>query len=156
MSLPRILAQIAFSGSRILGRAFVEAGRQAARNVRAGQVDAGAGGAAGRGTDAGSVADMLSRAHRMTLDEAKMILNVKEDVSLAAGKKAGGISDQIRQEVADKYERLFALNAPPAPRGKTGGGSGSFYVQSKIVRARERIEEEWKLLVEEAEKAGQA
>lgn len=42
------------------------------------------------------------------------------------------------------YEHLFATNAPPAPKGKTGGGSGSFYVQSKIVRARERIEAEWK------------
>lgn len=32
-SLPRILAQIAFTGSRILGRAFMEAGRQAVRST---------------------------------------------------------------------------------------------------------------------------
>lgn len=32
-SLPRILAQIAFTGARILGRAFVEAGRQAVRSA---------------------------------------------------------------------------------------------------------------------------
>lgn len=41
------------------------------------------------------------------------------------------------------YDHLFAVNAPPAPKGKTGGGSGSFYMQSKVVRARQRIEAEW-------------
>ena len=46
----------------------------------------------------------------------------------------------MREELAARYEKLFEINAPPAPKGKTGGGSGSFYVQSKIVRARERIE----------------
>jgi import inner membrane translocase subunit TIM16 len=41
------------------------------------------------------------------------------------------------------YEHLFKTNAPPAPKGATGGGAGSFYIQSKVVRARERIEAEW-------------
>lgn len=41
------------------------------------------------------------------------------------------------------YEHLFKTNAPPAPKGQPGGGAGSFYLQSKIVRARERIEAEW-------------
>ena len=35
-SLPRLLAQIAFTGSKILGRAFVEAGRQAVRSTYGG------------------------------------------------------------------------------------------------------------------------
>lgn len=82
-----------------------------------------------------------------------MILNVKHDVSAAGAQKQGGIADTIRKEIADNYERLFAINAPPAPKGKTGGGQGSFYVQSKVVRARERIEEEWKLLAKDAQEA---
>ena len=50
----------------------------------------------------------------------------------------------LTPQPGQNYDHLFATNAPPAPKGKTGGGSGSFYVQSKIVRARERIEAEWK------------
>ncbi|WFD21181.1 mitochondrial import inner membrane translocase subunit TIM16 [Malassezia caprae] len=128
MSLPRILAQIVFTGSRILGRAFMEAGRQAVRNVRAGQVEAG-GAAAATGGKAGSPSDALTRAHRMTLDEARLILNLKGDVSLAANRH--GIKDEVRKELVEHYERLFEINAPPAPKGKEGGGRGSFYVQSK-------------------------
>lgn len=44
---------------------------------------------------------------------------------------------------SQSYEHLFAVNAPPAPKGQKGGGSGSFYMQSKVVRARQRIEAEW-------------
>lgn len=81
----------------------------------------------------------------MTIDEARMILNLKNDVSLDAIKRSGGIQDTVREELAKHYERLFTINAPPAPKGKTGGGQGSFYIQSKVVRARERIEAEWEL-----------
>ena len=77
----------------------------------------------------------------MTLDEAKMILNLKGDVE-GAGRQ-GQVPEAMREELEQHYERLFTINAPPAPKGKTGGGQGSFYVQSKIVRARERIEAEW-------------
>lgn len=42
------------------------------------------------------------------------------------------------------YESLFTINAPPAPKGKEGGGSGSIYMQAKVFRAKERIEAEWK------------
>lgn len=105
------------------------------------------------GGKAGAPSDMLTRAHRMTLDEAKMILNIRQDVSAATVQKQGGITDTLRKELEDNYERLFAINAPPAPKGKTGGGQGSFYMQSKVVRARERIEEEWKLLQQAAKEA---
>lgn len=85
----------------------------------------------------------------MTLDEARLILNLKNDVSLAANRH--GIKDEVRNELVEHYERLFEINAPPAPKGKEGGGRGSFYVQSKVVRARERIEDEWKLLAPAAD-----
>lgn len=153
-SLPKTLAQILFVGTQIVGKALLEAGRQAGRNARAGRVEASAAGAAGVGTgSAASPSDQLTRTHRMTLDEAKMILNLKQDVSaagLAGSTSAGGegksILEQAREALTKNYDHLFATNAPPAPKGQKGGGAGSFYIQSKIVRARERIEAEWALL----------
>ncbi|PWN43970.1 protein transporter [Ceraceosorus guamensis] len=132
MSLPRLLAQFLFLGTQIVGKAFAEAGRQAARNARAAPVEAGAAGA----STGNSARDALTRTHRMTLDEARMILN------LDAKQVASG-GEEIAQELEKRYTQLFNTNAPPAPKGKSGGGQGSFYVQSKIVRARERIEAEW-------------
>ena len=79
----------------------------------------------------------------MALDEARMILNMQGDVSLPP--RGQGIPDEVKRELVERYERLFVINAPPAPKGKQGGGQGSFYIQSKIVRVRERIEAEWAL-----------
>ena len=108
-------------------------------DAQAGRVEAAAAGGASGGASGASNA--LTRTHRMTLDEAKMILNLKGDVE-GAGRQ-GQVPEAMREELEQHYERLFTINAPPAPKGKTGGGQGSFYVQSKIVRARERIEAEW-------------
>ncbi|KDN50386.1 hypothetical protein K437DRAFT_65935 [Tilletiaria anomala UBC 951] len=142
MSLPKVLAQILFQGSVIVGRAFLEAGRQAARNARAGQMEAAAGaagaGAGAGGAGGGSITDQITRAHRMTMDEAKMILNFKEESKALELPTAQEVEAMIKS-----YEHLFKTNAPPAPKGQTGGGAGSFYIQSKVVRARERIEAEW-------------
>ncbi|SNX86049.1 related to PAM16 - Presequence translocase-Associated Motor [Melanopsichium pennsylvanicum] len=155
MSLPKTLAQILFVGTQIVGKALLEAGRQAGRNARAGRVEASAAGAAGVGSgSAASPSDQLTRTHRMTLDEAKLILNLKQDVSAvglgtaspAAGAEGNSILDQVREAMVKNYDHLFATNAPPAPKGAKGGGAGSFYIQSKVVRARERIEAELGLL----------
>lgn len=66
----------------------------------------------------------------MTLDEAKQILNVSDLKSL--------------EQITKNYEHLFAVN------DKAKGGS--FYLQSKVFRAKERIDQELK----EALKAQQA
>ncbi|KFM72048.1 Mitochondrial import inner membrane translocase subunit tim16-A, partial [Stegodyphus mimosarum] len=58
----------------------------------------------------------------MTLQEAKDILNVQQ---------------LSPEEIQKSYEHLFAVN------DKTRGGS--FYLQSKVVRAKERLDEELKL-----------
>lgn len=58
------------------------------------------------------------------MDEACKILNVGPS-------KMGQIDSEF---VAERFKRLFDLNDP-----KKGG---SFYLQSKILRARERIERE--------------
>lgn len=60
----------------------------------------------------------------MTLDEAVKILNVKP--------VKGGQADM--EEVMDRFKRLFDANDPQK--------GGSFYLQSKVLRARERIEAE--------------
>lgn len=159
-SLPKALAQILFVGTQIVGRAFLEAGRQAGRNARAGRVEAAAGATSGSGAGSGSPSDQLTRTHRMTLDEAKLILNLKHDISAATLSPKGAaapidaaaqgsrtpVMDQLRESLAKNYDHLFATNAPPAPKGAKGGGAGSFYIQSKIVRARERIEAELALV----------
>lgn len=60
----------------------------------------------------------------MTLDEAVKILNVKPPKN--------GQADV--EEVMDRFKRLFDANDPQK--------GGSFYLQSKILRARERLEAE--------------
>jgi import inner membrane translocase subunit TIM16 len=70
----------------------------------------------------------------LTLDEACKILNV----SPPKGGEANLTS------VHEHFKRLFDLNDP-----KKGG---SFYIQSKVLRARERIEMEVRLRSEEAER----
>lgn len=60
----------------------------------------------------------------MTLDEACRILNVKPP---QGGEASVG-------QVMERFKRLFDLNDPQ--------NGGSFYLQSKILRARERIEME--------------
>ncbi|TFK53675.1 hypothetical protein OE88DRAFT_1269780 [Heliocybe sulcata] len=137
MSAPKILINIVLTGSRILGKAFYEAGRQAVKNAKhrpqgaIGGVDA-----AGVGNaTSGSITDRLTRDHRMTLDEAQLILNVKRGETMEA--------------VKSNYEHLFKANSPPpAPSPPPSGSRAppppahSHYLQSKVVRALERIHAE--------------
>ena len=60
----------------------------------------------------------------LTLEEACKILNVKPP--------QGGKTDM--EDVTTRFKKLFDVNDP-----KKGG---SFYLQSKVLRARERIESE--------------
>ncbi|KAG6917426.1 hypothetical protein DXG01_002512 [Tephrocybe rancida] len=92
---------------------------------------------AGVGTaTSGSATDQLTRQHRMTLDEANLILNVKREDSI--------------EQILKNYEHLFKANSPapppekPLPKGKSLP-INSHYLQSKVFRARERIEAELKL-----------
>ncbi|CUA66841.1 hypothetical protein RSOLAG22IIIB_00290 [Rhizoctonia solani] len=145
MSSPRAIIQIVIVGAQILGKAFVEAGRQAARNARhrpAGGVE---GEAAGLGNaTSGSLTDKLTREHKMTIDEAQLILNVKRDAPL--------------EEIVKRYEALFKQNSPPPPPEPGSAGakskktpipSWSHYLQSKVVRARERLEAEAQVAAED-------
>jgi len=147
MSAPRVIVQILIVGSQIFGKALFEAGRQAVRNAKHRPVG-GTSDVAGVGNaTSGSVTDKLTRDHRMTLDEARLILNLKQGEGL--------------EQVLKSYEHLFKINGPPpaakeaaaprrAARGSAGAPQSSHYLQSKVVRARERIEAEIKLAEEES------
>lgn len=111
-------------GTRVFGRAAAEAWRQASARSQYAQEAAKAG---------GSTANNYASSG-LTLDEACKILNVKPP----SGGKAN-IDD-----VLERFKRLFDVNDP-----KKGG---SFYLQSKILRARERIELEVRNAAEKAER----
>ncbi len=97
-----------------MGRAFVEAYRQAAAGQRHAQQMGGSG--------SNSASNLLSSG--LTIEEACKILNVPPP-------KAG---KPDLEQVMERFKKLFDLNRPE--------NGGSFYLQSKILRARERIESE--------------
>lgn len=110
----RIVTQIVLTGGRVFGRAFAEAYKQAsAASKYAAQAQNGNGTAANNFASSG-----------LTLDEACKILNVKPPMSGEAN----------MEHTMERFKKLFDANDP-----KKGG---SFYLQSKILRARERIEME--------------
>ncbi|KAJ7132831.1 Pam16-domain-containing protein [Mycena crocata] len=132
MSSPKLIVQIVLTSTRILGKAFFEAGRQAVKNAKHSPQGALGNDVSGVGNaNTASRTDQLTRQHRMTLDEAHLILNVKDGEEI--------------DKVLQSYEHLFKANsAPPKPPpGKQPSIiSHSHYIQSKVVRARERIEAE--------------
>ncbi|KAG1766935.1 hypothetical protein EDD22DRAFT_331573 [Suillus occidentalis] len=134
MSAPKIIIQILVTGAQIFGKALFEAGKQAAKNAKHTPQGAIGSDIAGvRNATSGSLTDKLTREHRMTLDEAHLILNLKQGESL--------------ENVLKNYEHLFKVNGPrPAPDPPTTGARAgkqpappthSHYLQSKVVRARE-------------------
>jgi import inner membrane translocase subunit TIM16 len=135
MSSPKVLVQIFTTGTRILGKAFYEAGRQAVKNAKHRPQGASGDVAGMENATTGSITDRLTREHRMTLDEARLILDVK--------------SENGMDQVLKNYEHLFKANSPPASDAPTSNRSStlpySHYLQSKVVRAKERMEAETKL-----------
>ncbi|KAF2097236.1 cochaperone Pam16 [Rhizodiscina lignyota] len=117
----RIITQVVVSGARILGRAVTESWKQAQASQRY---------AAAAGKQPGGAQTFASSG--LTLDEACKILNVAPP--------KGGKTDM--NQVMERFKRLFDSNDP-----KKGG---SFYLQSKILRARERIELEVRAAEEKA------
>lgn len=113
--MAKYIAQIIVLGTQVVGRAFARALKQ---EINASQQ------AAKRSTaNAGQTQKqrMENLKTGLTLEEAKQILNVNE----------------IEKEAIQKsYDHLFAVN------DKAKGGS--FYVQSKVFRAKERLDQELK------------
>jgi import inner membrane translocase subunit TIM16 len=115
------------TGARVLGRAVTEAWKQAQASANYARAQA--------KNNPGAANTFAS--HGLTLEEACKILNVKPP---QAGK--ANIED-----VTERFKRLFDVNDP-----KKGG---SFYLQSKILRARERIESEVRQAEEKAAREGE-
>ncbi|KAF2457984.1 Pam16-domain-containing protein [Lineolata rhizophorae] len=120
----RIITQVVLTGSRVFGRAFAEAWKQAAASQKHKAAELKRPGGAARAAATSSAG--------LTMDEACKILNVAPP--------KGGKADM--DHVYERFKKLFDLNEP-----KRGG---SFYLQSKILRARERIEAEVRAAEEEA------
>ncbi|XP_011292548.1 mitochondrial import inner membrane translocase subunit Tim16 [Musca domestica] len=113
--MAKYLAQIIVLGTQAIGRAFAKALKQ---EIAASQEAARR---AGGGRQGEKRAEANARTG-MTLEEAKQILNVEDLKNF--------------EEITKKYEHLFAVN------DKAKGGS--FYLQSKVFRAKERIDQELK------------
>ncbi|KAF9917101.1 hypothetical protein BX616_001922 [Lobosporangium transversale] len=115
----RLIAQVIVMGTQIVGKAFMEAYRQAAANAakNGGQQAA----KSGSGGSKAAAADAITRKTGMTVDEAMNILNITKDADLA--------------KIVKNYEHLYKVNDKTV--------NGSFYLQSKVVRAKERLEMEW-------------
>ncbi|CAI2165077.1 18694_t:CDS:2 [Funneliformis geosporum] len=105
--MAKVIVQIIVLGTQIVGKAFVEAYKQAVANA-----------AAGGSATSRMGKDTLSRRTGMSLEEAYQILNLKRDVT----------------NLSKNYEHLFRVN--------DSSSGGSFYLQSKVVRAKERIDME--------------
>ncbi|XP_066967217.1 mitochondrial import inner membrane translocase subunit TIM16-like isoform X2 [Macrobrachium rosenbergii] len=116
------LAQLIIAGVQVVGRAFAKALQQEIAASQAAAQRAG-GGAAGAKHSA------TNQKLGMSLEEAKQIINVEE---------------LDPEKIKKNFDYLFSVNDR-----KQGG---SFYVQSKIVRAKERLDAELEDIVEAAEK----
>lgn len=112
--MAKYIAQIIVLGTQIVGRAFARALKQ---EIAASQEAAKRAGGGQQGQN--RVAANLKAG--MTLEEAQQILNVTK---------------LDPQEIQKNYEHLFQVN------DKSKGGS--FYLQSKVFRAKERIDQELK------------
>lgn len=110
--MAKFIAQIIVLGGQIVGKAFAQALRQ---EFQTGNAAKRAAGSAQEGSKQAAKNSLMG----MSVDEAKQILNVKE---------------LNPESIEQNYTHLFDLN------DKKKGGS--FYLQSKIFRAKERLDEE--------------
>jgi len=118
--LARVLIQGAVVGISILARALPAAYGKALQNARKSGIDAAAAGAA---PGEGGVAAGLFTKKRIRKDEALAVLNLQD-------LKEGEVDLEVVQK---QYDRYFEANA--VDKG------GSFYLQSKIYRAKEMLDE---------------
>lgn len=123
----RIITQVVITGSRVLGRAFTEAYKQASASSQYAKAQA--------KNNPGGASTFASNG--LTMEEACKILNVKPPKDGKAN----------MEDVMERFKKLFDVNDP-----KKGG---SFYLQSKVLRARERIENEVRQMEEATERAAE-
>ncbi|OWR41483.1 mitochondrial import inner membrane translocase subunit Tim16 [Danaus plexippus] len=112
--MAKYIAQIIVLGAQVVGRAFARALKQELAASQEAAKRAGGG-------QEGARRAAANASTGLTLEEAMQILNIEK---------------LDPEKIKNNYEHLFNVN------DKTKGGS--FYLQSKIVRAKERIDKEVK------------
>jgi len=118
--MAKYLIQIIVLGTQAVGKAFAKAVRQEYQASQAAANARYAGNKRPGSGDSRTIAENLKLG--MTLEEARQILNVS--------------SDSSAEEIKKSYDFLFNIN------DKSKGGS--FYLQSKFYRAKERLDKEIK------------
>ncbi|ORY31585.1 hypothetical protein BCR39DRAFT_525787 [Naematelia encephala] len=136
MSLPRIVSDMVVTGIRILGRASAAAGQQAMANLKHKPEN----NDAPRASSSSSKSEhAITSQLQMTIDEARMILNVKKDDPM--------------EIIQRQYDAIFTANGPPPEPAPSANSpqpgkrpsrapAHSHYLQSKVYRALERIRAE--------------
>lgn len=112
--MAKYIAQIIVLGAQVVGRAFARALKQELAASQEAAKRAGGG-------QEGARRAAANASTGLTLEEAMQILNIEK---------------LDPDKIKNNYEHLFSVN------DKSKGGS--FYLQSKIVRAKERIDTEFK------------
>ncbi|XP_074594909.1 mitochondrial import inner membrane translocase subunit TIM16-like [Brevipalpus obovatus] len=118
--MARYLAKIAVMGAQVVGRAFARALRQEMSAAQAAAQNRQTNESSGPKVNVNS--SDLDLKLGISLEEAYRILNVNSKLD--------------PEEIQRQYDHLFSVNE------KSKGGS--FYLQSKVYRAKERIDEEIK------------
>jgi len=130
--MAKYIAQIIILGTQAVGKAFARALKQeyqASQQAAAGRRSGGRGSSGSDGaTDSKTAAENMRLG--LSTEEARQILNVTPE--------------STPEEIQKKYDHLFSLN------DKAKGGS--FYIQSKVYRAKERLDNEMKMKADTGEK----
>lgn len=121
--MAKYIIQIVVLGTQAVGKAFARALRAEYQASQAAAASRRSGGATGGG-DSKTAAENMRLG--LSVEEARQILNVTPESS--------------QEEILKNYEHLFNSN------DKAKGGS--FYIQSKVYRAKERLDEEYKITSE--------
>jgi len=108
----KIIAQIVIAGVQVFSKAFGLAYQQALKNAK-------------NGPGAASAAAAASRGSKMAVDESLMVLNIS---------RAELTATDAADKLSKKYTRMFEANDP--------SNGGSFYLQSKVFRAKEALDDE--------------
>ncbi|XP_052076468.1 mitochondrial import inner membrane translocase subunit tim16-B-like isoform X1 [Mytilus californianus] len=122
MLMAKYLIQIVTAGAQVVGRAFVRAVREEHQAYKHAASRHGGQSGSSQSKQEARKAAINDTFTGMSLQEARQILNVKEDVDY--------------ESLVKNYSHLFEVN------DKIKGGS--LYIQSKVVRAKERLDMEMK------------
>ncbi|CAD5121999.1 DgyrCDS10452 [Dimorphilus gyrociliatus] len=123
--MAKYLAQVIVAGAQVVGRAFTRALRQEIQNSQRA--------AQARSTKSTSQQAAANSVSGITVQEALQVLNIKDIHDLETLNK--------------NYDHLFKVN------DKSKGGS--LYLQSKVVRAKERIDMELKQMEKDNQTASE-